>query len=53
MPLHTCCERGLNVVLQLVAKRVVDGETRYSLSCNTDTTLDIMRARNEGRAASS
>ncbi len=44
-------DRGLNVVLQLVAKRVVDGETRYSLSCNTDTTLDIMRARNEGRAA--
>src|SRR4051812_13143724 len=43
-------ERGLNVVLQLVAKRVVDGEIRYSLSCNTDTTLDIMRARNEGRA---
>jgi hypothetical protein len=43
-------ERGLNVVLQLVAKRVVNGETRYSLSCNTDTTLDIMRARNEGRA---
>jgi len=44
-------ERGLNVVLQLVAKRVVDGETRYSLSCNTDITLDIMRARAEGRAA--
>lgn len=44
-------ERGLNVVLQLVAKRVVGGETRYSLSCNTDITLDIMRARNEGRAA--
>src|SRR5438105_6373838 len=43
--------RGLNVVLQLVAKRVVDGETRYSLSCNTDITLDIMQARNEGRAA--
>ena len=43
--------RGLNVVLQLVAKRVVDGEARYSLSCNTDTTLDIMRARAEGRAA--
>jgi hypothetical protein len=43
--------RGLNVVLQLVAKRVVDGETRYSLSCNTDITLDIMRARNEGRAS--
>src|ERR1700740_3831325 len=44
-------ERGLNVVTQLVARRVVDGETRYSLSCNTDTTLDIMRARSEGRAA--
>jgi hypothetical protein len=44
-------ERGLNVVLQLVAKRVVNGETRYSLSCNTDTTLDVMRARSEGRAA--
>ena len=44
-------ERGLNVVLQLVAKRVVDGETRYSLSCNTDITLDIMRARADGRAA--
>ena len=43
--------RGLNVVTQLVAKRVVDGATRYSLSCNTDTTLDILRARAEGRAA--
>jgi hypothetical protein len=43
--------RGLNVVTQLVAKRVVDGVTRYSLSCNTDTTLDILRARCEGRAS--
>ena len=43
--------RGLNVVTQLVAKRVVNGEARYSLSCNTDTTLDILRARGEGRAA--
>jgi hypothetical protein len=43
--------RGLNVVTQLVAKRVVDGATRYSLSCNTDTTLDILRARNAGRAS--
>jgi hypothetical protein len=43
--------RGLNVVMQLVAKRVVDGETRYSLSCNTDTSLDLLRARAEGRAA--
>src|SRR6202030_816235 len=43
--------RGLNVVTQLVAKRVVDGITRYSLSCNTDTTLDILRARREGAAS--
>jgi hypothetical protein len=43
--------RGLNVVTQLVAKRVVDGVTRYSLSCNTDTTLDILRARRDGRAS--
>ena len=40
--------RGLNVVTQLVAKRVVNGVTRYSLSCNTDTTLDILRARSDG-----
>src|SRR5476651_1404364 len=44
-------ERGLNVITQLVAKRVVDGVTRYSLSCNTDTTLDILRARAQGAAA--
>jgi hypothetical protein len=43
--------RGMNVVAQLVAKRVVDGMARYSLSCNTDTTLDILRARGEGRAS--
>lgn len=43
--------RGLNVITQLVAKRVVNGTTRYSLSCNTDTTLDLLRARREGRAS--
>jgi hypothetical protein len=43
--------RGLNVVAQLVAKRVVDGVTRYSLSCNTDTTLDILRDRAQGFAS--
>ena len=41
---------GLNVVAQLVAKRVEGGVTRYSLSCNTDTTLDVLKARSEGRA---
>ncbi|MDE2331320.1 MAG: acetyl-CoA hydrolase [Bradyrhizobium sp.] len=43
--------RGLNVVAQLVAKRVVDGVARYSLSSNTDTTLDVLRARAQGQAA--
>ncbi len=43
--------RGLNVVTQLVAKRMVDGAARYSLSCNTDTTLDVLRARAQGKAA--
>jgi hypothetical protein len=42
---------GLNVVTQLVAKRVVDGVPRYSLSCNTDTTLDALKAREQGRAS--
>src|SRR6201996_6599501 len=42
---------GLNVVPQLVAKRVVDGVPRYSLSCNTDTTLEVLKARREGSAA--
>ena len=43
--------QGLNVVTQLVARRVAGGVPRYSLSCNTDTTLDVLRARNEGRAS--
>jgi hypothetical protein len=47
----TILERGLNVITQLVAKRIVDGVARYSLSCNTDTTLDLLRARSEGRAS--
>jgi hypothetical protein len=42
---------GLNVIPQLVAKRVVDGVPRYSLSCNTDTTLEVLKARREGRAS--
>src|ERR1700726_3006532 len=43
--------RGLNVVTQLVAKRIVNGVTRYSLSCNTNTTLDILRARARGASS--
>jgi acyl-CoA hydrolase len=42
-------DRGVNVVAQLVAKRVRGGETRVSLSCNPDLTLDLLacRARKE------
>ena len=42
--------RGLNVIAQLVARRVVDGVARYSLSCNTDITMDLLRARTGGCA---
>jgi acyl-CoA hydrolase len=38
-------QRGVNVVGQLVAKRVRDGATRYSLSCNPDITLDLLAER--------
>jgi acyl-CoA hydrolase len=41
-------ERGVNVVGQLVAKRVRDGETRMSLSCNPDLTLDLLQLRARG-----
>jgi len=50
---HACrylIERGVNVIGQLVAKRTEAGETRYSLSCNTDTTLDMLTAQAQGRA---
>src|SRR3981189_3033241 len=43
--------RGLNVVTQLVAKPLVDGAAAAALRCNTDTTLDILRARAEGHAS--
>jgi len=39
-------DRGVNVLAQLVAR---DGE-RFSLSCNTDITLDLLAARKAGRA---
>src|SRR5262249_9738272 len=42
-------ERGVNVVGQLVAKRERGGETRMSLSCNPDLTLDLLGLRAKGR----
>jgi len=47
---HYLLARGVNVITQLVAKRTINGETRYSLSCNTDITLDLLKARSEGKA---
>src|SRR5205807_3053758 len=38
-------DRGVNVVAQLVAKHVCGGETRFSLSCNPDLTLDLLACR--------
>lgn len=43
-------DRGVNVVAQLVAPRGQDSGARYSLSCNTDITLDLLTARDAGRA---
>ena len=42
-------ERGVNVLGQLVARRVRGGETRLSLSCNPDLTLDLLSLRRAGR----
>ena len=42
-------DRKVNVVGQLVAKRVRDGKTYYSLSCNPDITIDLLTARRTGR----
>ena len=35
--------QGCNVAAQMVARREVDGETRYSLSCNPDTSPELVR----------
>ena len=47
--IHYILDRKVNVVGQLVAKRVRDGKTFYSLSCNPDITLDLLTARRDGR----
>ncbi len=40
---------GVNVLAQMVAKKDLDGETRFSLSCNTDVTLDVLPHIEEAR----
>ncbi|RJG19403.1 acetyl-CoA hydrolase/transferase family protein [Alcanivorax profundi] len=42
--------RKINVVAQMLAHRVVDGEDQYSFSCNPEVTLDLLpllKARRE------
>jgi acyl-CoA hydrolase len=43
-------DRGVNVVGQLVAKRVRNGDARCSLSSNPDITLDLLAERRRGKA---
>ena len=50
---HACeylLARGVNIIAQLVAARKEGGAQRFSLSCNTDLTLDLLDARKAGRA---
>ncbi|WP_214000979.1 acetyl-CoA hydrolase/transferase C-terminal domain-containing protein [Arsukibacterium sp.] len=35
-------DRGVNLILQLVARRPTDSGWQYSLSCNPDVTLDLV-----------
>jgi hypothetical protein len=42
--------RGVNVIAQLVAAREDASAQRFSLSCNTDLTLDLLDERRAGRA---
>lgn len=34
-------DNGVNVIAQMIAKETLDGNIRYSLSCNSDITLDL------------
>jgi acyl-CoA hydrolase len=47
--LRCVLDRGVNVVAQLVAKRAGPDETRLSLSCNPDLTLDLLTSRARGQ----
>ncbi len=43
--------RGANVIAQVVARRIVAGETRLSLGSNPDVTLDLLPQLDAARAA--
>ncbi|MGZ5930896.1 MAG: acetyl-CoA hydrolase/transferase C-terminal domain-containing protein [Rhizomicrobium sp.] len=50
---HACeylLARGVNVIAQLVAARTEESARRFSLSSNTDLTLDLLDARRAGSA---
>ena len=46
-------DNGVNVLAQIVAEKEIDGESKLSLSCNSDVTLDIQpllqREKDKGR----
>lgn len=42
--------RGVNVLAQMLSKRVIDGKTWYSLGGNPDLTLDLMALLKEKKA---
>ncbi len=44
-------DTGANVLAQLVARRQEPGGVRYSLSSNTDLSIDLLQARRDGRAS--
>ncbi len=44
-------DRGVNVVGQLLAHRAEETPHPYSLSCNPDLTLDLLKLRRDGGAA--
>ena len=43
-------DRGVNVVGQLVAHRANETPRPFSLSCNPDLTIDLLKLRHEGKA---
>jgi acyl-CoA hydrolase len=43
-------DRGVNVVGQLVAHRAGEAPHPFSLSCNPDLTIDLLRLRRDGKA---
>lgn len=48
--LHYVLDRGVNVVGQLVAHRAAEAAHPFSLSCNPDLTVDLLKLRREGNA---